>query len=644
MAISDYLAKLVELKNQLVANLTVKGVDAQQSEKLNTLVPKVLEVPSPDIKIALDQPSTVSGYDTLSLASVCERVESVIIPPDSTITKISIDDYYILDNCEEFRINTTTPMTITHLFRANSITSSVAPSISKTIKKLTLQCGQTDSGNSTTGALGGVSSVEELSYQPRTDKTTADSLFGMTPTNLKEIHFLDGVLSISCNYSSCTALENITIADSVKDIRSSTSFSGTPIHDSQTTPMKSIDHWIVTADVTDENCIIPDGTVGLKESIFKSNTTIKSITIPSSLKYFGYIEGNSSAQTIFNSALESVTMPEMIDCKKIPPYTFYGCKNLSSITIPDNVETIGWSAFYNCAALTSINIPSSVTSIGSSAFYNCASLTSVTLPNKATFTSLGSYAFCNCTSLQSINIPSGITQINSYTFSGCTSLDEVVLHDNVKLCGSYAFSNCTNAVIKLGKNTVMKEATVFKNVKCVCPATGSSATSRAYAPWGAKQVHEYDENGVCIHCGHAAKIIFSEATSSDWTSSGIWTDDSTYGRKYSLPSSTKSGTTYTVSIPFTVRETIDFPCKAVFPKFYYTADQMSYKIYDVDNKINKLSWFNCGNNSSWSASYTKTETVTLEPGNYTITCYYTYKYTTQSPYPYFYVPLYLSLI
>ena len=44
MAISDYLAKLVELKNQLVVNLTAKGVDAQQSEKLNTLVPKVLEI------------------------------------------------------------------------------------------------------------------------------------------------------------------------------------------------------------------------------------------------------------------------------------------------------------------------------------------------------------------------------------------------------------------------------------------------------------------------------------------------------------------------------------------------------------------------------------------------------------------------
>ena len=43
MSISNYLAKLVELKNQLVANLKSMGVAADESEKLNTLVPKVLE-------------------------------------------------------------------------------------------------------------------------------------------------------------------------------------------------------------------------------------------------------------------------------------------------------------------------------------------------------------------------------------------------------------------------------------------------------------------------------------------------------------------------------------------------------------------------------------------------------------------------
>lgn len=46
MAIADLLAKLVELKSQLVANLSSMGVAADESEKLNTLVPKVLECKS----------------------------------------------------------------------------------------------------------------------------------------------------------------------------------------------------------------------------------------------------------------------------------------------------------------------------------------------------------------------------------------------------------------------------------------------------------------------------------------------------------------------------------------------------------------------------------------------------------------------
>ena len=44
MAISDLLSKLIELKNQLVINLRNKGVSADESEKLNTLVPKVLDI------------------------------------------------------------------------------------------------------------------------------------------------------------------------------------------------------------------------------------------------------------------------------------------------------------------------------------------------------------------------------------------------------------------------------------------------------------------------------------------------------------------------------------------------------------------------------------------------------------------------
>ena len=61
----------------------------------------------------------------------------------------------------------------------------------------------------------------------------------------------------------------------------------------------------------------------------------------------------------------------------IADYAF-DSSNLTDITIPNSVITIGEHAFYNCTGLISIDIPDSVTSIGEWAFYGCSSLTSVT--------------------------------------------------------------------------------------------------------------------------------------------------------------------------------------------------------------------------------------------------------------------------
>ena len=52
--------------------------------------------------------------------------------------------------------------------------------------------------------------------------------------------------------------------------------------------------------------------------------------------------------------------------------------DITSITIPNSVTSIGNRAFYECSSLTNITIPSSVTSIDSEAFSGCSALTSVT--------------------------------------------------------------------------------------------------------------------------------------------------------------------------------------------------------------------------------------------------------------------------
>ena len=56
---------------------------------------------------------------------------------------------------------------------------------------------------------------------------------------------------------------------------------------------------------------------------------------------------------------------------------FYGCNNLTSVTIPDGVTSIGASAFNGCESLASILISNSVRSIGRGAFNGCESLNDV---------------------------------------------------------------------------------------------------------------------------------------------------------------------------------------------------------------------------------------------------------------------------
>ncbi len=56
---------------------------------------------------------------------------------------------------------------------------------------------------------------------------------------------------------------------------------------------------------------------------------------------------------------------------------FSSCYWITSVKIPDSVNTISESAFYDCESLTSVIIPDSVTTIGWDVFYACDSLSTV---------------------------------------------------------------------------------------------------------------------------------------------------------------------------------------------------------------------------------------------------------------------------
>ena len=60
--------------------------------------------------------------------------------------------------------------------------------------------------------------------------------------------------------------------------------------------------------------------------------------------------------------------------KRLDNNAFLGCRNLVSITLSKQLNTIGSNAFAYCTSLQSINISKSVTTIGNYAFDYCDAL------------------------------------------------------------------------------------------------------------------------------------------------------------------------------------------------------------------------------------------------------------------------------
>lgn len=143
----------------------------------------------------------------------------------------------------------------------------------------------------------------------------------------------------------------------------------------------------------------------------------------------------------YNGQDENVTIPSTV---KYISDAFEGCKEITSISIPDSVERIGDHAFYNCTNLVSVFIPNSVISIGTMAFGRCFSLVDVCIPNSVT--EIGEYAFYNCESLINISLPDKLTSILDFTFDSCSSLTSVSIPDSVERIGLAAFARCSSLV------------------------------------------------------------------------------------------------------------------------------------------------------------------------------------------------------
>ena len=237
------------------------------------------------------------------------------------------------------------------------------------------------------------------------------------------------------------------------------------------------------------------------------------------------LEADRAIVTQCDKSAEEVEIPSEIAGKpvtEIAEDAFQFCENLTSVEIPDTVQTIGKNAFWNCHKLQHVTLPKNLAAVGDNCFRSCGLLAELEIPatlqeigldafcdtawlkNQQTenplvqvnhilidattcsgtavevpdgVTEIGNFAFNNCGNLQKIMLPASVTKIDWGAFWQCSGLETLTVQGNLAKIGESAFSDCTklsavytvmsedewsNVQIESG-NELLEQATIHYN-------------------------------------------------------------------------------------------------------------------------------------------------------------------------------------
>lgn len=155
---------------------------------------------------------------------------------------------------------------------------------------------------------------------------------------------------------------------------------------------------------------------------------------------------NCGSNLNYNSGFYFYLQPSLTHIGDRAFYNSTISDKLGKVTIPNNVEFMGNECFCNCGNITGLEIGSTkLTQISKSAFENCSNLTSISIPQN--IDTIGENAFKDCKKLNSCNanenekfsLPDTIKYIEDSAFYNCNSIGSFTLPTNLKHLGDMCF-------------------------------------------------------------------------------------------------------------------------------------------------------------------------------------------------------------
>ena len=169
------------------------------------------------------------------------------------------------------------------------------------------------------------------------------------------------------------------------------------------------------------------------------------------------------------SNLATVTFNSRNAAKIIGNYAFAGT-NISTITLPQTIESIGDYAFNECSSLSSIDISGSVKTIGDYAFYECTSVKDVVIPNSVR--TIGEGAFSGI-DLKSVTFNEGLESIGACAFADFWGSSSLYIPSTLKSVGRNAFFRFR------GKNVNISDLASWCNIDFANPESNPLANNNA---------------------------------------------------------------------------------------------------------------------------------------------------------------------
>ncbi len=172
-------------------------------------------------------------------------------------------------------------------------------------------------------------------------------------------------------------------------------------------------------------------------SAFRLCDNLTSITVPNTINSIG----SSAFYQIRGNGLKTVDFSQT-SITSVPQLCFYLDSYIETIKLPETVTSFGDNCFHGCEYLSDITIPDALEELGEKCFYLCWHIESMDL-SKTKITSLPTYCFYENSYLTSLILPSTLKEIDTYCFQNCGSLASLDLPDGLETIGKHCFRSCS---------------------------------------------------------------------------------------------------------------------------------------------------------------------------------------------------------